>query len=534
MKKQKYESVPMPEKKITFKKGSNGTIYVYQTVRAYRNENGKPTSDEVIIGKKCNETGMLIPNDRYIDLYPSVSSTPAPPKRISDYGNTFSLMALAEEIGLTDILSASFPNKWNELLNYAFYMVCEGNVMMYCDDWKETTQLSFDTAMSSQQSSELFSSITYEERMAFFSEWIQSISEQEYLVYDVTSISTYSKGNDLAEWGYNRDEEKLKQINLGMFYGQSSRLPVFYNTYCGSITDKTHLTFMMEHADSLGLSKVMFVMDRGFVTKENLAYMYEEQLPFITCLPAARVDTTKLIDQTRESIRTASNWIAECEMYGTCVDYEIYGIPVKAHIFFDQEKSANEEKELYARLERLETELNKLQKSKKLIKKYTDFFDVTSEGSSEALNFEKNIEKINDKLTRMGYVVFITTDLTCTPTELIEIYRNRDTVEKSFENLKNDLDFKRLKTHTNKTTDGKVFVGFLALILRSCLTGKIKASEKTSKLTIERVLRELRKIKLVTLSDEQNALMPLTSVQKTILNALGIPLEKLQSSVQSP
>ena len=65
----KVAPVPMPEKRVTFKKKPNGTVYVYYTVRAYRNNRGQPTSDEVAIGKKDMATGKLIPNMNYYDMF---------------------------------------------------------------------------------------------------------------------------------------------------------------------------------------------------------------------------------------------------------------------------------------------------------------------------------------------------------------------------------------------------------------------------------------------------------------------------------
>ncbi|MDR1396498.1 MAG: hypothetical protein LBJ14_02025, partial [Desulfarculales bacterium] len=65
------ERVPMPGKRVTFKKAANGSIYAYYTLRAFRKKNGKPTSDEVAIGKKDLETGMLIPNAHYYELFSS-------------------------------------------------------------------------------------------------------------------------------------------------------------------------------------------------------------------------------------------------------------------------------------------------------------------------------------------------------------------------------------------------------------------------------------------------------------------------------
>ena len=42
--------VDMPEKGI-YKRKIGNAVYVYYTVRAYRNEHGKPTDDRVSIGK---------------------------------------------------------------------------------------------------------------------------------------------------------------------------------------------------------------------------------------------------------------------------------------------------------------------------------------------------------------------------------------------------------------------------------------------------------------------------------------------------
>jgi len=68
MKRADNPAVELPEK-ITFKKGANGTVYVYKTLRAYRDAKGRPTSDEAAIGKLSGD-GRLIPNARYYDLHP--------------------------------------------------------------------------------------------------------------------------------------------------------------------------------------------------------------------------------------------------------------------------------------------------------------------------------------------------------------------------------------------------------------------------------------------------------------------------------
>jgi hypothetical protein len=77
-------------------------------------------------------------------------------------------MEIAREIGLQKILSTSFPENWQQILAAAFYMSCEGNVMAYLEDWYDETNVSFANRMNEQQCSQLFSDISFDERMAFF------------------------------------------------------------------------------------------------------------------------------------------------------------------------------------------------------------------------------------------------------------------------------------------------------------------------------------------------------------------------------
>ena len=66
--------VPMPYTRVTYKTGHNRVAYTY-TLRAYRNSKGKPTSDVVAVGKRNPNTGMLIPNGKYHELFPSQEVT---------------------------------------------------------------------------------------------------------------------------------------------------------------------------------------------------------------------------------------------------------------------------------------------------------------------------------------------------------------------------------------------------------------------------------------------------------------------------
>jgi transposase len=525
----KNTPVPMPEKRVTYKKATNGTEYVYYTVRAYRNKHGKPTSDEVAIGKKDIITGQLIPNRTYYEIFQDAKQAEikAPiPNSVQSCGNIAAMVEIAKQTGLSEILKNCFPDKWKQMMACAFYILCEGNVMMYIEDWFDETNVNFSKRMNDLDCSKLFSSITDEERRNFFFICIKFREEKYYILYDVSSISTYSNNIDIAEWGYNRDNDNLPQVNLGMYYGITSHMPVCYNIYSGSIPDKSSVEFMMSDTKDLGISNVCFVIDRGFVTEDNFHCMHEKGFSFITAMSGKRLEALRLIDENKRNVRKAANWISEYEVYGLQCSVEIYGLNLQAHIYHDPEKQAFEEKELYAHIEKLRMELEKMSRSKRVTKKYKNYF-VIDEKVQNSLVFELDTDKVDEKLERAGYFILLSSKPELTSGEVLKIYRNRDVIEKNFDQFKNRLDFKRMRTHWKKTMEGKMFIGFLALILRSYMSRMIKNDSQTKHLTFDKILIELRKIKSVTLSDMREMLIPLTKLQKTILSILGVSLEAL-------
>ena len=399
-------------------------------------------------------------------------------------------------------------------------MACEGNVMMYVDDWCDLTDTPYGAMSDSKRSSELFASISHESRMRFFRSWINLRSEQEYLAYDVTSISTGASGIDIAEYGHNRDGDKMPQINLGMYYGEISRLPVYYNVYNGSVVDKSSLEFMVRNTKSLGLEKIRFILDRGFMSKDNLIFMHSNNMPFVIPMSMSLVHAMKIVDDRGAEIRLPAYWIKEYGLYGRAYRYDIYGFAMYAHVFFSPERCSEDEKSLHKRIEKYTLELQKIS-TKKIPKKYKDFFTVSfvKPGKTE---FKIDEEKFNKHLKRAGYFVFVTSDADQTPASLIALYKNRDVIEKSFYDLKNNLDFNRLRTHTDRTTEGKIFTGFLALILRSHIHTILKADKNTERLTIEKALLELKKIKVIGLADGSHITTVLTKTQKNIIEAFGL------------
>ena len=116
------------------------------------------------------------------------------------------------------------------------------------------------------------------------------------------------------------------------------------------------------------------------------------------------------------------------------------------------------------------------------------------------------------------------TDFKKTTAEILNIYRNRDVVEKSFDNLKNGIDMKRLHCQTYETVKGKVFVSFVALVIRSYMLQKLSDYMQKNVLTFRKILTELDKIKCLDLNTKSKPrlLNPVSKTQKDLLSLLNL------------
>lgn len=511
--------VDLPTKRITYKNGPNGTKYVYYTVRSYRNAQGNPTSDEKSIGKLDEATGQLIPNKNYFDLFPSERKDHPETVRSVGYFEVFS--RLAESIGLTQTLTHNFGRDSEKLLAIAAFMMGHGNVMMDYPDWADSTSHPKVQAMTSQKLSEFFADLDNAKQLGFFRQWLTKAQEQEYIAYDVTSISSYSEEIAWVERGYNRDKENLAQINLGMFFGETTKLPLYYSMYSGSIVDKTYLPFMMALAETIGMNHVRFVMDQGFMTRDNLTLMSHRQHTALSLIPKNLKMYKELLAEVIQHPFSSRERLNTQGIYARSIERVFDGVPVMVHLYFDQQKALLSENALFDEVGRHEKQLNELAKQKKLTPTLKKYFEVEETGEKELI-YRIDYDKIDRLKAQLGYFALISTDKELSAEQALSTYRQKDVIEKSFDQLKNGMDYRRMRTHYTKTTEGKLFVAFLGLIMRSVFMQAIKENEATERLTMKKVIRELEKIQHLQLKDGTTHMLPLTSTQKIILKALTI------------
>ena len=104
--------------------------------------------------------------------------------------------------------------------------------------------------------------------------------------------------------------------------------------------------------------------------------------------------------------------------------------------------------------------------------------------------------------------------------ECLSLYRSKDVVEKGFDVLKNDIDLMPANLRTNSSLRGYLFIAFIALILRMKLMRLMIDAELNKRYSVEGLLTELEKIKIMILPDGEKITTEITKKQREILEAL--------------
>ena len=526
----KSYTVPLPNKNISYKKGPGDIRYVYLSTRHYRNKNGVPTHEEVSIGKLNNKDPLtMFPNHNYFKHFPWTDEAfdEILPSKIKMAGITAFLYNRSKKIGLEECLEKIFPHHYKQILQCAFYILARGGVMMYMDDFYQKHESAYRNCLSHKDLGELYEELTKENRWEFFSVWKEYASKPgEYAAYDVTSISTEAKEVSLAEYGYNRDGEELPQINVGTVYSQISRLPICYELYYGSIADKSHLQSMMCITQQIGLFITLYVMDRGFITKDNLKDLARLGINFLLGAPSHQEVYRKFLLEKSPLIRDPANFLLGLGVYGSEGDVTVESDTYKAFAYYSSSKAAQDETALYEQIKRRGEELEH-QKGKQTRKKQDPYYDVQMQ-QGKVILYEKNEERIKEKLSLCGMFSLLCNVKELTKEEALIHYRRRNGIEKLYDGMKNPLELYRLRTHTDTSTEGKFFLGFIAQILWADMIRVMHDQVKKTAPTVKAVLNELEKIQKVSYAMGDQLLSPLSKKQKDILSAFDIDPEQFK------
>ena len=121
-----------------------------------------------------------------------------------------------------------------------------------------------------------------------------------------------------------------------------------------------------------------------------------------------------------------------------------------------------------------------------------------------------------------------------TAKEAIDLYKSRDASEKLFRGDKSYLGNRSLRVYSDESASAKIFIEFIALIIRSKIFTNLKEEMKSldkrpNFMTVPAAIKELEKIEMVRQLDNVYRLdHAVTAAQKIILKAFGIDVSHVK------
>ena len=443
----------------------NGRKYAYIQKSHVWNKEKKQAETSLEYVGKIDDEGNFIPKRKHLvraDITEDCRLSMLDEKRI---GMARVLWRISEDIKLTETLRESFPKTWRAILAVAFYYVSSGRNAAYLfPSWAEDHESPLLL---------LFSGMEEARRKEFLKAWRDVASSGKACFNDITSISSYSKENEMVEFGYNRDHEDLPQVNLGLIVDSGSKLPLYYHVHDGSIHDVSTLEHVMREGFAFNMHKLMFVMDKGFYSRQNVSLMYSNKYGFIIAMTLSSGSAKKAIDEVRSAIRHPMNIIMTDNgeaIYAKTIDShwgsESCHWPCRFHVYTSENEDIGKRGiRLDIKLQECFQELNAGEWVEAHVPLYAKYFEM-----NECENGVKKYDYKEEALVKAeshysGYLVLVTDQMELSAKEALDIYRSKDAVEKAFYDLKNEQDARRLGTHGVAAMDGKLFTLFISAIL---------------------------------------------------------------------
>lgn len=504
-----------------------GITYVYEGVSFWDKEKKQARNKQVCIGKVDAGTGDFIPSKRFTpeqaavrDLSVTASAEIVGPSIVLD--------AVTEQLGIEKLLKSCFPQDYQQILTMAYYLVARGGPLCHCEKWSLNHAHPLGAQLKSQRISEILGSITIDGKQSFLTKWMTKIMEHDYLCYDITSVSSYSELNEYIKFGHNRDNEKLPQLNLAMLFGQKSCLPVYFQRMPGNITDVTTLNNILKTFKAMELHSLNFVMDKGFYSQKNIDQLLDSRTRFTLAVPLNNKWVLHAIDNIYETIHGPQGYqkIDDEILY---IHSQLYPWGEKKrrcylHLYYNAYKRAEAVDRFNEQLVKYKEEIESGMTIKEHLEDYKAFFVVTST-PKRGVKASYNTEAISQYINRYaGFQAILTNDIK-NPLKTLQVYRDKDVVEKCFDDLKNQLDMKRLRVHSSEAADGRFFIQFIALIYVSALRKKMRASNLLEHYTVRELLYEMETLTKVKYSGKYgHILTEVTKSQRQILKELEIEL----------
>ena len=542
--------VPTVKGKITRRKKSNVVYIEYEYDRVYDPSRKYTFPKRVTIGKLSDtDPEFMKPNQNFLKYFPD-AELPESKSRTSRssclrVGAYFVLRKIIEECSLNDILGKYFGSRDMGLfLDLAVYsIIAENNAAQYYPDYTYNHPLFTEKMKQYSDStvSDFLNSVTDDQSTGFLNTWNESRNYREkiYISYDSTNKNCQAGDIEMVEFGHPKVDMGEPVFNYAVAYDTHNQEPLFYEKYPGSLNDISQLQFMLDKASGYGYKKIGFILDRGYFSCENIQYMDKCGYSFVIMVKGMSALVNELILENKGTFENKwVNNIYEYGVYGKTIRHKLYASDKKEryfHLYHSISKESAERIEIENRINQMTQYLKKYQnKVNEFGPGFEKYFNLHYDEKSQTFILpEERCSVVERELDLAGYFCIVTSEK-MSAKEAIELYKSRDVSEKLFRGDKSYLGNKSIRVYSEESARAKIFVEFVAMIVRCKMYIKLKEEmkkldKKLNYMTVPAAIKELEKIEMVRQLDNIYRLdHAVTANQKVILKAFGLDANSIK------
>jgi transposase len=320
--------------------------------------------------------------------------------------------------------------------------------------------------------------------------------EQTNLNLDWTSIVLFGTKSKLGKYGYSRDHRPDKlQITVGISeLADPINIPIGVTVNKGNVLDLEHFSDTFNQVKSKPKKGSLIIFDKGANTIENLKIIQEAEMDYLTSMKLNSSDD-KIIENF--DLERAELIDSEKGIYGIKI---VKPSSIKYLYFSEYLEKRQLEAKARAVMRKLK-EAKEVQKAFKNNKKLPKKFRVNNELIEIDYSFRTKLEELSDEEAiellkaslingREGFFCLKSSrDLTLE--DALIIYRKKDSIEKIFHSLKNEIKIKPLRVWSDDSIYGAIILGFIAQLFISLMRYEFEDLKHRSTKFIKKSLKNL-------------------------------------------
>lgn len=335
---------------------------------------------------------------------------------------------------------------------------------------------------------------------------------ERYLFFqDVTRIRWNGSQSYWAENGYGNQKGR-PHIGFGLVVSGKNYMPVMGYPVRGSHHDSTTFSMAVDNFRRRDMENIIFVYDRGFVSKANVGYARKKQYQILSAGSETSNEVIERITKYADSeIEKRENILGMSKGRGVYyVEQEgtLYGHECKIVVMLDPEKRSHSRTQRDMLLHELEIETSSKKVAK--LKKYLNPIVKPAKGRK---GYKIDIVEEERARNTDGRTLFFCTDTNMPGREIIQTYFQKDNIEKAFRFLRGNACLSPVKYQLPGRIEGYLSViSFIAYELIAAINWKI--NQNALGLSYDELMEEASKIYEVEFTSKNNKIHRWTHIKK--------------------